>query len=486
VPNLLQAVDLGCETWSTPAVGLAGGPHAVVVTGTRAGEVVAIGGADRAVRWRRFLGEVITASPTLADVDADGAREVVLGAEDGWIYALRLEDGSEVWRQRCGEAIRATAAVGDVDGDGQAEVLVGAYGTWMYCLDGRTGAVKWRRYLPKHEFYGGTKRGVVSSPLIADVDLDGESEIVTGIRSRRIYCLGGKSGRLKWYRELKYDPDSSPSFARVNGRAVVFVGGGEHTSGAGDNALIALSGFDGAEFWRAGVGGGIDSSPIVADLRGDGQLDVVATSLADASCYAVDATTGEVRWAYRFGPTSACVHDARNVCRPGPDAGYFTEHAVCRSYTTPLIADVDSDGRPEVVVGSNNGTLAVLDGRTGAAKWTDRTGGLVRGSPVLADLDGDGLLEMVVPSGRSLRIYRTAATAGAWEMFKGRPDHPGCLAAPETQPPRRPAPHRHRRSFQWPRLVWHWLVVDGARYLLFQLDRRILSPLGMPRRGYFY
>ena len=377
----------------------------------------------------------------------------------------------------CGEVIRATAAVVDVDADGKLEVLIGGYGTWMFCLEGATGHIKWRRYLPKHEFYGGTKRGVVSSPLVADVDLDGELEVVTGIRSRRVFCMAAATGRLKWYRELKYDPDSSASFAIVSGQPLVIIGGGEHTSGIGDNALIALRGSDGAEIWRANVYGGIDSSPTIADLDGDGCMEVVATSLADASCYVFDAATGAIRWNHRFGPTDECKHDSRNVCRPKTTDVYLTENAVCRSYTTPLVSDLDGDGRLEVTVGSNNGTLAVLDGATGSLRWSEDTGHLVRGSPVLADVDGDGRLELVVPSGSTLRLYRTAASGAAWPMFKGRPDHLGCLTVVNVREPVPVGKRLPRQRLLWPRLVWHWLIVDAVRYLMFHLKRRIFRQI---------
>lgn len=470
--TLAADLDLGAETWSTPAAGWSRSKcGSVLVTANRAGDLVAFDGTSLTELWRRRLGAVITASPTTADINHDGESEVIIGTENGMLHVLRLSDGTAVWCSCCGSAIRASAAVADVDHDGQLEVLVGGYGTWMFCLEGETGRRKWRRYLPKHEFYGGTKRGVVSSPLIADVDADGELEVLTGIRSRRIYCLAGKSGRLKWFREMRYDPDSSPSFAVVDGMPTVIIGGGEHTGGSGDNALIGLRGSDGAELWRAGVHGGIDSSPIIGDFNGDGRLEVVATSLADASCYSVDASTGRRLWAYRFGPTYNCIHDENNICRPTGGI-YFTEHAVCRSYTTPLVADLDADGRLEIVVGSNNGTLAVLDASTGSPRYVESTGGLVRGSPILADLGDEGRMSLVVPSGNCLLVYRTRAVGNNWPMFKGQPDHLGWLSPDRLVHNGLVVSDFPRPRFVLLRLLWHWFIVDAVCFVRFHLKRR--------------
>jgi outer membrane protein assembly factor BamB len=486
VPVALASTKaLNGETWSTPAVGHFGAARTCALIATdRSGDIVAFFGHELNEGWRRNLGAAITASPTVSDINQDGDDEIIIGTEDGILYALRMCDGMELWRVRCGTSIRATAAVCDVDGDGASEVIVSGYGAWMFCLAGTTGVEKWRKYLPKHEFYRASKCGVVSSPLIADVDLDGELEIVTGTRSRRVFCLSAATGRMKWFRELRYDPDSTPSFAIVDDVPTVFVGGGEHTCGLGDNALLALRGSDGAVMWRAHVHGGLDSSPIIADIDGDGCLEVIESSLADASCYAFSAQSGAIRWQYKFGPTDDCVHDVNNICRSTTTDHYFTERAVCRSYTTPLIADLDADGRIEVVVGSNNGCLAILDGATGSVRYAEETGGMIRGSPILADLNDDGRLELIVASGKELRIYRTEAVAMGCNMFKHQPDHLGWLQPSQARGmSARQLPKQRLRHLQ---LLWHWLVVDAFRYVFFQLELKLLKPFKLKLADYYY
>lgn len=483
-PGLITAFQLQDISWSTPAISkpLTNGTRAVIAT-DRTGTVHAFNGTSGALLWQRKLDSAITASPAIGDINNDGVQRIIIGTESGWLYALTTDDGEILWKARCGSCIRATAAITNCNHDGRTGIVIGGYGPWMFYLDGATGKIKWKRYLPKHEFFGGSKAGIVSSPLIADVDLDGEAEIVTGMRSRRIYCLAARDGKLKWFHELRYDPDSSPSFAIVNGIPTVYIGGGEHTGGNGDNALIALRGDNGSVLWKSHVHGGLDSSPIIADINNDGCLEVVITSLADASCHAFNAASGVKLWSYRFGPTDTCRHDANNVCVSRTTGVYWTENAVCRSYTTPLVADLNNDSRMEIVVGSNNGTLAMLSGHRGDLLWLEKTGGPIRGSAVLADMNQDCTQELLVTSGNRILVYDTRARGNEWTMFKGNAEHTGWLDPVIPDDPHFTAV---RQRFLWPKLVWYWWVIDFLRYLAFQLERRILKKLGIKLLDYYY
>ncbi|MFC8720595.1 FG-GAP-like repeat-containing protein [Kitasatospora sp. NPDC057198] len=71
--------------------------------------------------------------------------------------------------------------------------------------------------------------------------------------------------------------------------------------------------------------------------------------------------------------------------------------------------DVNGDGKPEVVVAADTATV-VLDGRTGQVLTTIDGGGKFVRSVTLADLDGDGKQEILVPTD-ALRAYRGDGTA---------------------------------------------------------------------------
>lgn len=468
-PRPWGKVALTGETWSTPAVITRNGRRLLVAV-DRQGVIQALDGVTLEVVWRRRLGGEITASPVVADVDGDGHDEIIVGTHQGELFILDLDGATKV-AVRLGAMIRSTVGVADVNGDGRVEILVASYGPVITALRG-DGKVVWRRTLPKHVFIGGTKRGVVSSPLLYDVDDDGELEIVVGTRSARMFCLEARSGQVKWFAKLSYDPDSSPSFGRTEaGFPLVVVGGGEHTAGAGDNALIAYDGRTGQRVWTAATGGGVDSCPTILRLA-DGRQLVVAGVLGHSGCVAVDLSTGVQVWRYDFGPTDLCDHST-GQCRRSAKAPYFTEFARCRSYTTPVALDVA--GERAVVVGSNNGLVAVLDLATGAPRLEFQSGGMVRGSAVVADL-GQGSNQLVVPSGSHLLMFDTGSRGAETPMFKVRPDHIGCDPVPAAPASitARPAP-----ADMPLRLFWHFTVLDACRHFLLKLDEKLLRKLGI-------
>ena len=82
---------------------------------------------------------------------------------------------------------------------------------------------------------------------------------------------------------------------------------------------------------------------------------------------------------------------------------------------SPVIGDVNNDGTMEVIIGSGDHALYVLDGPTGAVIWADTVGGGwqdIQATAAIGDIDGDNDIDIVVGSLND-KIYAFDGTTGS-------------------------------------------------------------------------
>lgn len=75
-------------------------------------------------------------------------------------------------------------------------------------------------------------------------------------------------------------------------------------------------------------------------------------------------------------------------------------------------ADINDDGKLEVVVGSRDGKIYALKGEDGSLLWSYSTGGQIKSSPAINDVNGDGQLDIVIGS-YDEKIYALDGKSGS-------------------------------------------------------------------------
>ena len=144
--------------------------------GERSPEVVEV--------WLRSLSAATLSSPRLADVDGDGVKDIVVATYDpvdpysaGRVYVIDVA-GNDLpgWPVTTLGPVPASPAVADIDNDGDMEVIVCS---WQYA------------YVWNHDgtdYPGWPKsRGAYVSPAIGDLDGDSDLEIVYAGSNRSLY-----------------------------------------------------------------------------------------------------------------------------------------------------------------------------------------------------------------------------------------------------------------------------------------------------------
>jgi sugar lactone lactonase YvrE len=122
--------------------------------------------------------DMVIASPALGDIDKDGYLEIVVGGQSG-IYAWHY-DGTPVsgWPQYPGGIISSKSIVlADIDQDGYVEVVLQSSGKiYVWRHDGT--ALPWSPYVFNCIYCDGAQ-----SPIVGDIDGDGKMEIVAMVAS---------------------------------------------------------------------------------------------------------------------------------------------------------------------------------------------------------------------------------------------------------------------------------------------------------------
>lgn len=321
------------------------------------------------------------ASPVLADLDGDKKLDVICAGMDAKVYAWTgagkpiagfpvlvadpsLPDDPKAPMPRQRERIMTTPAVGDLDGDKVPDIVVGTNENYagtgrLYAISGHGMMHAGGPFLPgwpvsivSTRFLPVVAQGIPISPAMADLNGDKVPEvIVSGLASvPKVFDAHGKPfGPAMANNKEKYGKKSDAQ----NAVEFTFV-----------------------------------SYPAVGDLDNDGTIDLVeGTAGTDA---ALAFANGGTRHDFEH---HLSAWDSKTGLYKN---GYPQVMDDWQFFSTPAIADVDDDGKVDLLAASGGYFVHGwnVDG-VEAKGFPKFTGGWVLVTPAVGDLDGDGKLEVV-------------------------------------------------------------------------------------------
>ncbi|MBL8880887.1 MAG: PQQ-binding-like beta-propeller repeat protein, partial [Phycisphaerales bacterium] len=184
-------------------------------------------------------------------------------------------------------------------------------------------------------------------------------------------------------------------------------------------------------------------SAAAGDLNNDGEMDIVfGTYFNDEHLYAARARDGKILWKFKSerGPidTSVLLIDADgdgqlNVlfgdsstgtlfCLDGDGKPVWKFKGQTSTDSPPAAADLNGDGRLEIVYATmdagGGGWVNALAAKTGTAIWSARVPGHIQCETALVDLDGDRTLDVLVTNWRGDNKLRALSGADGKELWQ--------------------------------------------------------------------
>ena len=353
---------------SSPNVANLDGQPAVVV-GDRGGHIYAfhLSGGSSPAGWPYNAGAPVDSSPSVAGINANGRDTVYVGVgtaatpTTGGYQAIAPNGGDQWFVQETNpgtDPVAHNAVVGLADGR-RLRRRARRRGRFAGSEHRRAGLAANGAELGGFPWFSADS--VFSTAAVADLYSDGNNEIISGgdssagVAYGQTYTNGGHirilssagnagtgnpgGGLICEYNTNQNIDRSSPAVGQFlsGGDVGIAIGDGSYYSGAPDSNKVFAINTDCGLAWSDTLNGVTADSPALADVSGNGQLDVVEGTQAN-TIYVLNGTNGGVVWS---APTSGQV------------------------IGSPVTADLTGGGYQDVIVPTTAG-IDIFDGRSGA------------------------------------------------------------------------------------------------------------------------
>ncbi len=386
------------------------------------------------------------ASPPAWDIDNDDVMELVFSAWQTTEYAHMwvldatgaVDDG---WPRNIGHNSWSSPAVGDVDGDGDCEIFtVSGSGTDPYrgvvfgfhhngseILDGDNNSSTHGVF---YKSSNSQARYMYGSVALADIDSDTLDEIIFLEKTQHaypsignLYVFDGDASVLDGF------PYAAPGMRGSTSSPVVADldrNGDLEIIAVTENMLIVVND-DGSEFdgWPKALEvipnltsiRDYLSCPAIGDINGDGNLDI-ALGWLDGYLYAWTAVGG-----------APLTNFPVRIVTSGTEFEQYVR--------SPALGNIDGEPLPEIIVSSGNGKLhAVKANGSLLPGFPIQLEGVIYGSVGIWDFDYNGYVNMVVQANSSmLLVYdfpsvQFRVSEQPWPMFRHDVRKSGSMEAP--------------------------------------------------------
>jgi outer membrane protein assembly factor BamB len=353
--------------------------------------------------WSADFGGIGThSSPRAADLNQDGVKDLIIGtgkkefeATETGVVAVDGATGKVLWKVPARDQMYGSAALLDIDQDGVPDVVIGGRAAELKAINGKTGKIIWE-FFPKGNSMAPRKKGwfnFYNPQVIPDQNQDGVDDILVTNGGDilvppydpkrppgKLLVIDGRSGKIlaqaavpdgrETYMSVvmaKMHPED-PDFTIVFGTGGETIGGNLYRTTL---AKLMRNDLSDATLLASSPDKGFIAPPALADLNGDGHLDLIVNAV-EGKTMAFDGRTNQLLWEKSLPNTESYG---------SVGLGYFNGDGMPGIFTT------FTQG---VWPALNDSKQLMLNGRTGAVEFLDSLGILQTSSPVIADFNNDG------------------------------------------------------------------------------------------------
>ena len=386
------------------------------------------------VKWYYDLQDVSFGQTAARDVDGDGKLELIFSTywNDSTVYCLNAESGSLKWKHKLpgpsGGCNDAGPLIFDPFGNGNYKVVIpGSCMDTTFCLDADSGYVQWKT----------VSGGGDSPPSCADIDHDGNIEVLHGTFDGHVACFDGKTGTLKWKvladTNAAIESEAAIMDAEHNGTLDFVVATWDFTNDS--NRISCFRGSDHSLVWSSYLPKNLlYHGTAFGDIDHDGKYELTIGDY-DGYVYCLNAEDGSQVWkdtasVYVGAPTTLAdldndgfldviYCDGYSVIAKKHDKTLLWAYPISGqgSFRGVAVADVNNDNYLDVTFATGDGQIISLNGQNGSIIRTVNMNTIyqdtfeIDNAPIIADFDGDDTLDLFIVGGKT-RYPNTAIDYG--------------------------------------------------------------------------
>ncbi len=324
------------------------------------------------IPYNIFNGFEDVGAPAIAELDGQPGAEIIHPTVDGlFVYH---SDGTTYWMTDTlkSHVFFGTPAVGNLDLDPEPEIVVNLDDT--LAVFEADGTLAWQS-VPANR---------PGMPLLADLTGDGRLDILFNESGDTLYLYDYNLGSpaLQWTHTF------TTALQIYGSAAIADIDGQQPGGDPGPEIAIASEGWahvldaDGSVIWSTPLDSGPAGGVAIADLDGDGEVEIVTSMEANGGRIYVLNADGSLLWSVP---------------------------ALDNSPLSVSLMDVDGDGGYEVAWNGANQGLTLFNGADGTVLFNEPDPGVISKSgsdyPVFADVDLDGYGEVLVAAQNGVRVF---------------------------------------------------------------------------------